>query len=172
MAIYYHKKFKIWLSGGRVGTRYQIQAFHGFSWNFVNSQDPKSKVIRLLLREIVHSLSGDNNLVLLGFTCGKKKLLKRETVCKCFVQDCLKIFLLFGTYLKMQKNSKNDQFLEEKSNTLYKYCPTAIGASLSTTVMFDATFKIVLFKIYQVRCLVQFSGSKYQFLEQMGLLKY
>ena len=31
------KNVKIWLLGGRLGARYQIQAFQEFSWNLVIS---------------------------------------------------------------------------------------------------------------------------------------
>ena len=39
------------------------------------------------------------------FTCGEKKLLKREKVCKCFAQECLKNFILVFTSLKMHEKS-------------------------------------------------------------------
>ena len=42
-------------------------------------------------------------------------MLKCEKVSKCFVQDCLKMFLLVFTPLKIHRNSKNDQFLVEKN---------------------------------------------------------
>ena len=36
------KNFKVWLLGGRLGTRRQTQVFQGFSWNLPISSDPKS----------------------------------------------------------------------------------------------------------------------------------
>ena len=48
------------------------------------------------------------------FTCGEQKLLKREKASKYFVQDCMKVFLLDFTSLKMHRISKNDLFLVER----------------------------------------------------------
>ena len=62
------------------------------------------------------SLSGDNNLVTFHLW-SRKIVLDRGKLYKSFVQDCLKIFLLVFTSLKMQENSKTDQFLIEKSKS-------------------------------------------------------
>ena len=68
------KNVKIWLSGGRRGTWHQTQVFPEFSW-----------VIRQRVRQLVHSLSGDN---LIPFHLWRRQIvLKSEKVSKCFVQD-------------------------------------------------------------------------------------
>ena len=41
-AIFYLKKVKMWLLGDRLSTSHQIQAFQGFSKNFLIFQNPKS----------------------------------------------------------------------------------------------------------------------------------
>ena len=46
------KNVKVWLLVGWLGTPYQIQAFQGFS-----------EVVRQLVRQLIHLLSGDNDLV-------------------------------------------------------------------------------------------------------------
>ena len=48
------KNVTIWLLVGRLGTRHQIEAFQRFSGK---------KVVRQLVRQLVHLLSGDNGLV-------------------------------------------------------------------------------------------------------------
>ena len=68
------------------------------------------------MRQLVRSLSGDNNLATFHLW-GREIVLKYEKVYKCLVQDCLKIFHLILTFLKMQLSSKSDQFLAEKSKT-------------------------------------------------------
>ena len=78
------------------------------------------------MRTLVHSFFGDNNLVLFHFW-RREAVVKREKVYKCFVQDCLKVFLLVFTFLKMHRNSKNYQFLLEMRKPFYKYCPVAVG---------------------------------------------
>ena len=67
------------LSPGWLGTRHQIQAFQGFSWNFLISQDLKSQVVHAFI-------SGDNN-VLLFHLWWREIGLKHEKVYKPFVQD-------------------------------------------------------------------------------------
>ena len=84
------KNFKIWLLSSRLSTRHQIQA----------------KFVRRLVRQLVHSLFGDNDLVPFHIWW-KEIVLKREKVWKCFVQNCLKIFLLVFTSFKMDWNSEN-----------------------------------------------------------------
>ena len=56
------KNLKSWLLSGQLGTRHQIQAFEGFSLNFLISENPKSKVVLQLTRQLVHLTFGDNNL--------------------------------------------------------------------------------------------------------------
>ena len=60
---------------------------------------------------------GDNNLVLF-YLWWIEFVLKAEKVYKCFLQDCLKTFLLVFTSLKMHWNSKNEQFLVKKVKLL------------------------------------------------------
>ena len=60
--------------------------------------------------------ASDSNLFLFHLR-GGETVLKREKVNKCFVQDCLKIFLLVLISLKMHGNSQNDHFPVEKSKT-------------------------------------------------------
>ena len=52
---------------GRLSTCHQIQAFKGFSFNFLNSQ-----VFSRLVRESAHSLSSDK--ILFRYNCGEQKL--------------------------------------------------------------------------------------------------
>ena len=66
------------------------------------------------MMHLVHSRFRDNNLVLLHMW-GEEIVLKPENVCKYFVQDYLKIFLLVFASLKMLENTNNDQFLAQKS---------------------------------------------------------
>ena len=65
-------------------------------------------------------------------------MLKPKNVCKYFVQDCLKIFLLVFTSLKMLKNTNNDQFLVQKSKALNKYYPATIGMIFIPKFVLDA----------------------------------
>ena len=92
------KNVKVWHLEGWVGTRHQIQVFQDFSWNFlffflVWAQKPAQRrtcsssiVVLLLFRQLVLSLSDDNNLVPfhLWWT---EIVLKIEKVYKCFAQS-------------------------------------------------------------------------------------
>ena len=77
-------------------------------------------------------------------------MLKSEKVSKCFVQDCLKIFLSVFTCLKMHWSPKNDQFLVEKSKTLHKYCLAATGTVFSPKVILEAQVKNIIF--WKISC--------------------
>ena len=68
----------------------------------------------------------------------KRNFAKKWNVSKYFVQDCLKIYLLVFSSLKMHWNSKNDQFLVKKVEPLQIYCPTAIGTAFHPKFVFDA----------------------------------
>ena len=67
-----------------------------------------------MVKQLEHSLSGDNNLVPF-YLWWIKIALKREKDSKYFVQDCLAIILLVFTSLKMHRNFKNAQFLVGKT---------------------------------------------------------
>ena len=86
-AIFLRENVKIWLLGGKLGTRHQVQAFQVFSWNFLILQDPKSWVVRQLVRQLIHLLSADNNLVSF-YLWWKEIVLKRKKIYKCFDQNC------------------------------------------------------------------------------------
>ena len=68
-------------------------------------------------------------------------MLKREKVYKCFVQDCLKIFLLVFTSLKMHGDSKKQQCLIEKSKTSYEYCSATVRMAFRIIFILDSTLK-------------------------------
>ena len=53
---------------GRLGSRHEFQAFQEFSSNFLISSDLKCLVVRELMKQLVHSLSSDSNLVLFNFS--------------------------------------------------------------------------------------------------------
>ena len=53
-----------WLLGGRLSTCHQIQAFQGFSCNFLNSQ-----IFSRLAKQFSHSLSGDKTQRLVPISC-------------------------------------------------------------------------------------------------------
>ena len=94
------------------GTCHQFQAFQGFPLNFSISS---LNVSQQLVRQVVHSLPGDINLV--HFTCGKGKLcenMKKST--NIFPKIIWKFFFVFASF-KMHQNFKNDQFLVGKSET-------------------------------------------------------
>ena len=59
------------------------------------------------MRQLVHSLSGHNNLVSFHLW-GREVVLKSEKVPKCFVQDCLKNFLSVFTCQKKEKKKKKE----------------------------------------------------------------
>ena len=65
-------------------------------------------------------------------------MLKPEKVYTYFVEDCLEIFFLVFTFLKIHGNSKNDQYLVEQVKHLHKHCPALIGAPSSTKFRLDA----------------------------------
>ena len=100
------------------------------------------------MRQLVHSLSGDNNLVPFHLLW-REIVLKSEKVYQCFVQDCLKIFLLVFICLKMHWNPKNDQFLVEKIKSLHRYCPVATETTFSPKFILDA--KVPNSKIYHIQ---------------------
>ena len=75
------------------------------------------KLFRNLLSVPGTKFFGDNNLVLF-YLWWIEFMLKAEKVYKCFLQDCLKTFLLVFTSLKMHWNSKNEQFLVKKVKLL------------------------------------------------------
>ena len=54
---------KICLLGGRLDTCHQFQALQGFSSNFLISWEPKSWAVWQLVRQLVYSPFGDNDLV-------------------------------------------------------------------------------------------------------------
>ena len=61
-----------------------------------------------------HSAFGDKNLVPIHLW-SREIVLTRGKAYKYFVHDCLKIFFLVFTSLKMGGNSTNDHFLVERS---------------------------------------------------------
>ena len=71
-------KFGFWVDGWVLVIR--TQALQGFSWNFLSRQQ--------LVRQLVNSLSGYNNLVPLHLWW-RQIVLKSEKVSTCFVQDCI-----------------------------------------------------------------------------------
>ena len=68
------------------------------------------------MRQLVHSLFGDNNLVSFHLRA-REILLKSEKSTKVLPKIVRKIFLLVFTTLKIHLNSKIDQFLAENSKT-------------------------------------------------------
>ena len=82
----FYKDVKISLLGVQLGTHHQIQAFQELSWNYLGISWNFVKIWPLA-RQLVHSLSGDNNLVPFHLWW-KKVVLKREKVSKYFVKDC------------------------------------------------------------------------------------
>ena len=68
------------------------------------------------MRQLVHSLFGDNNLVSFHLQA-REILLKSEKSTKVLPKIVRKIFLLVFTTLKIHLNSKIDQFLAENSKT-------------------------------------------------------
>lgn len=68
------------------------------------------------MRQLVHSLFGDNNLV--SFNLRAREILpKSEKSTKVLPKIVRKILLLVFTTLKIHLNSKIDQFLAENSKT-------------------------------------------------------
>ena len=87
---------KIFLFSGRLGTCHGFEAFQGIPWNFLISWIPD---FRQLVWQIVHSLSGDNNLVPLHLWWSEI-VLKPEKVYKYFLQDHdLKSIVFFIIYV-------------------------------------------------------------------------
>ena len=68
------------------------------------------------MRQLVHSLLGDNNLVSFNLR-SREILLKSEKSTKVLPKIVRKILLLVFTTLKINLNSKIDQFLAENSKT-------------------------------------------------------
>ena len=108
--MFYQNFLKIWLLGGQLVTHHQMQVFQLFSWNGLISEDPQSSVVQQLVRQLVHSFSGDNNIGPFHLWW-RQTVLKSEKVYKCSVQHCLKIFLSVFTSFKMSWKPKYDQFL-------------------------------------------------------------
>ena len=86
---------------------------------------------------LVHSRFRDSNLVLFHMWW-EEIVLKPENVCKYFVQDCLQIFLLVFTSLKMLKTPIRISFQYKKVKPLNKYYPATIGMIFSAKFVFDA----------------------------------
>ena len=68
------------------------------------------------MRQFVYSPFGDKNLVLF-YLWWTEFALKYEKYYKQFSNDCLKIFFLISSTLKMYRIFKNNQFLVEKSKS-------------------------------------------------------
>ena len=94
--IFYQKtsKFGFWVDGWVLVIKYKY--FRDFLSLFFF-------LCRQLMRKLVHSLSGDNNLVPFHLWW-RKIVLKSEKVYKYFVQDCLETFSEIFTSLKMASN--------------------------------------------------------------------
>ena len=88
------------------------------------------------MKQLVHSFSGDKNLVPFRLR-QRKTVLKSEKVSECFVPDCLKISLSVFTCLIMHWNRRNDQFLVDKKSFL-KPSPAATGTAFSPKFILDA----------------------------------
>ena len=65
-------------------------------------------------------------------------MLEREKVNKDFVHDCLKVFFLVFTSLKMRGNSKNYHFLEGKSESSLQILPYSTWEKFSAKFLLDA----------------------------------
>ena len=66
-------------------------------------------------------------------------MLEREKVNKDFVHDCLKVFFLVFTSLKMRGNSKNYHFLEGKSSkSSLQILPYSTREKFSAKFLLDA----------------------------------
>ena len=78
------ENLKIWILGGRLGTRYQIQAFQSFSCNFLISK----ALSRSITHEATRTFTSDENNLVQFHLWQREITLKSEKVCKCFVQDC------------------------------------------------------------------------------------
>ena len=89
------------------------------------------------MRQLLHSISCHNNVVPFHL-CWRQIAVTNEKVCKCFVQDCLKIFLLVFTRLKIHWKPKNDQFLVIKVKSLHQYCPTGTQTASGLEFIVDA----------------------------------
>ena len=90
-------------------------------------------------------------------------MLKPGKVYTYFVEDCLEIFFLVFTFLKMHGNSKNDQYLVEQVKHLHKHCPALIGAPSSTKFRLTLKCEIVISEVYKFMSILQLSCCKYEF---------
>ena len=78
-------------------------------------------------------------------------MLKSEKVYKCFAQDCLKIFLLGLTSLKMHWNPRNDQYLVDKSKFFSEVFPCCNWMRLVRNSYLTLKCKIVLCERYHIQ---------------------
>ena len=76
----------------------------------------------------------------------KKIVIKGEKVHKYFVQDCMKIFFLLYTSLKLHRSSKFDQLLVKKK-ILHEYYAAAVQTTFSTNFLLNTKVQIALLEI-------------------------
>ena len=107
-------------------------------------------VIQQLVRQLLHSPCGDNNLVPFHLWWSQIAL-ESEKVWKCFVQDCLKIFLIVFICLEMLWNPKNDQFLVEKKSLFINTALLLLEQRLVPNSYLTLKFKIVFFERYHIQ---------------------
>ena len=84
LRFFFTKKHQNLALGWRVGYSPSNPSMSGIFLKFLNL---KSKVVKQLVRQLVYSLFGDNNLVPFHLWW-RETVLKREKGYKCFVQDC------------------------------------------------------------------------------------
>ena len=103
-------------------------------------------IVRQLVRNFLHSFFGDNNQVLFH-SLERKTVLKCEKVFKSIVQECLKIFIILLSSLKMHKRYRNYKSLVKRSFidiTLPKF-----ERFLVLNVCFKLNYKMMVFQICQ-----------------------
>lgn len=71
--------FKTYLFGDGLGAPYYFQEFQRFSENFLISLDPKSYVVRQIVRQLAHLHSSDNNVASLHLW-GAESMLKPKKI--------------------------------------------------------------------------------------------
>ena len=132
-------KFGFWVGGWVLA----IKSKH--SRNFL-----EQLVIRQLVRQLLHSPCGDNNLVPFQLWWSQIAL-ESEKVWKRFVQDCLKIFLIVFICLEMLWNPKNDQFFVEKKSLFINTALLPLEQRLVPNSYLTLKFKIVFFERYHIQ---------------------
>ena len=112
---FFTKKFQNLAFGWTTGYSPSDPSISGIFWKFPNFL--RSYVVRQLVRQLVHWLSGYNNLVPFHLWW-RQSLLKSEKVCGYFVQDCRIIpTRKISTYkIPTQENSHPENSHQENSH--------------------------------------------------------